>query len=56
MATIIISTSTTAFTRNTGVTGTLAKSMTGVAVPTGLRIIVLTTAGTAETRTVTTNG
>ena len=55
VATIITSTTTMAYTKNTDATGILAKSMTGVAVPTGLMIIVLTTAGTAETSTVTTN-
>jgi RNA polymerase sigma-70 factor (ECF subfamily) len=56
MAMIIINTSTMAFTTNTDVTDILAKPMTGVAVPTGLTIIVPTTAGTAATRIVMTIG
>jgi len=47
MAMIITNTSTMAFTTNTELTNILAKPLTGVAVPTSLTIIVLTTAGTA---------
>jgi RNA polymerase sigma-70 factor (ECF subfamily) len=56
MAMIITNTGTMAFTKNTDMANIMAKPMTGVAVPTGLTIIVLTTAGTAAGTTAMTIG